>query len=131
MVHLICMPPTISDHLRLHPPTLWCHSDAHCISSHNHATPVAGLNLDQCLISLDLVPMSRATAYLSFSPYAAVDSVGALNHATNPNYPDTEPRMRRIKTRTRPSVSGSTVAKTHFSNQNKQMNPLFQKLDRP
>src|SRR5258708_3104967 len=55
----------------------------------------------------------------------------ALNHATNPSYPDTEPRMRRIKTRTGPSVSGSTVAKTHFSNQNKQMNPLFQKLDRP
>ena len=25
-----------------------------------------------------------------------VDSVGALNHATNPNYPDTEPRMSRI-----------------------------------
>src|SRR5258707_357971 len=64
-------PPTISDHLRLHPPTLWCHSDAHCISSHNHATPVAGLNSDQCLISLDLVPMSRAATYLSFSPYAA------------------------------------------------------------
>src|SRR5258708_4095284 len=60
-----------------------------------------------------------------------VDSVGALNHATNPSYPDTEPRMSRIKTRTGPSVSGSTVAKTHFSNQNKQMNPLFQKLDRP
>src|SRR5258708_17294381 len=60
-----------------------------------------------------------------------VDGVGALNRATNPNYPDTEPRMSRIKIRTRPSVSGSTVAKTHFSNQNKQMNPLFQKLDRP
>src|SRR5258707_12376927 len=60
-----------------------------------------------------------------------VDGVGALNHATNPSYPDTELRMRRIKTRTGPSVSGSTVAKTHFSNQNKQMNPLFQKLDRP
>src|SRR5258708_3676190 len=62
---------------------------------------------------------------------AIVDGVGTLNHATNPNYPNTEPRMRRIKTRTGPSVSGSTVAKTHFSNQNKQMNPLFQKLDRP
>src|SRR5258707_4074708 len=71
LVHLICTPPTISDHLRLHPPTLWCHSNAHCISSHNHTTPVAGLNLDQCLISPDFVPMSRATAYLSFSPYAA------------------------------------------------------------
>src|SRR5258705_11863869 len=59
-----------TDHLRLHPPTLQCHSDAHCISSHNHATPVAGLNSDQCLISPDFVPMSRATAYLSFSPYA-------------------------------------------------------------
>src|SRR5258708_2339558 len=47
-----------------------------------------------------------------------VDSVGTLNCATNPSYPDTEPRMSRIKTRTRPSVSGSTVAKTHFSNQN-------------
>ncbi len=70
MVHLVRMPPTISDHLRLRPPTLQCHSDAHCISSHNHTTPVAGLNSDQCLISLDLVPMSRATAYLSFSPYA-------------------------------------------------------------
>src|SRR5258708_19740312 len=66
---LSACPPTISDHLRLHLPTLWCHSDAHCISSHNHATPVAGLNSDQCLISPDLVPMSRATAYLSFSPY--------------------------------------------------------------
>src|SRR5258708_25082547 len=56
-----------------------------------------------------------------------VDSVGTLNHATNPSYPDTEPRprMSRIKTRTGPSVSGSTVAKTRFSNQNKQMNPLF------
>src|SRR5260221_12437144 len=63
-------PQTISDHLQLHPPTLWCHSDAHCVSSHNHATPVAGLNSDQCLISLDLVPMSWATTYLSFSPYA-------------------------------------------------------------
>src|SRR5258708_33676497 len=61
----------------------------------------------------------------------AVDGVGTLNCATNPNYPNTEPRMRRIKTRTGPSVSGSTVAKTHFSNQNKQMNPLFQKLNRP
>src|SRR5258707_12010684 len=70
LVHLVRMPPTISDHLRLHPPTLWCHSDAHCVSSHNHATPVTGLNSDQCLISLHLVPMSRATAYLSFSPYA-------------------------------------------------------------
>src|SRR6266446_10860917 len=60
-----------------------------------------------------------------------VDGVGALNRATNPSYPDTELRMSRIKTRTGPSVSGSTVAKTHFSNQNKQMNPLFQKLNRP
>src|SRR5258705_12606477 len=33
------MPPTISDHLRLRPPTLWCHSDAHCISSHKSAHP--------------------------------------------------------------------------------------------
>src|SRR5258708_39684690 len=64
-------PPTISDHLQLHPPTLWCHSDAHCVSLHNHATPVTGLNSDQCLISPDFVPMSWATAYLSFSPYAA------------------------------------------------------------
>src|SRR5260221_9962528 len=64
-------PPTISNHLQLHLPTLRCHSDAHCASSHNHATPVAGLNSDQCLISPDLVPMSRATAYLSFSPYTA------------------------------------------------------------
>src|SRR5258707_2294570 len=74
MVHLVClirMPPTISNHLRLCPPTLQCHSGAHCISSHNHATPVAGLNSDQCLISPDFVPMSRATTYLSFSPYAA------------------------------------------------------------
>src|SRR5258708_7950140 len=68
---LSACPPTISDHLRLCLPTLWCHSNAHCISLHNHATPVAGLNLDQCLISLDLVPMSQAAAYLSFSPYAA------------------------------------------------------------
>src|SRR5258708_30684348 len=65
-------PPTISDHLRLCPPTLQCHSDAHCVSSHNHATPVAGLNSDQCLISLDLVPISRAATYLSFSPYATI-----------------------------------------------------------
>src|SRR6266436_9423515 len=64
------------------------------------------------------------------SPHV-VDGVGTLNHATNPSYPDTEPRMSRIKTRTGPSVSGSTVAKTHFSNQNKQVNPLFQKLNRP
>src|SRR6266436_6771140 len=71
LVHLIHTPPTISDHLQLHLPTLRCHSDAHCVSSHNHATPVARLNSDQCLISLDLVPMSRAAAYLSFSPYAA------------------------------------------------------------
>ena len=71
MVCLVCMPPTISNHLQLHPPTLRCHSDTHCVSSHNHATPVAGLNSDQCLISLDLVPMSQATTYLSFSPYAA------------------------------------------------------------
>src|SRR5258706_2053554 len=59
LVCLVCMPLTISDHLRLHLPTLRCHSDAHCISSHNHATPVAGLNLDQCLISPDLVPFLR------------------------------------------------------------------------
>src|SRR5258706_4066657 len=71
LVRLVHTPLTISDHLRLRPPTLWCHSDAHCISSHNHTTPVTGLNSDQCLISLDLVPMSWATAYLSFSPYAA------------------------------------------------------------
>src|SRR5258707_1371668 len=41
MVCLIClirMPPTISNHLRLCLPTLQCHSDAHCISLHNHAT---------------------------------------------------------------------------------------------
>src|SRR5258707_8304325 len=71
LIRLIRMPPTISNHLRLRLPTLRCHSDAHCVSSHNHATPVAGLNSDQCLISLDFVPMSRATTYLSFSPYAA------------------------------------------------------------
>ncbi len=70
MVCLVHMPPTISDHLRLRPPTLRCHSNAHCVSLDNHATPVAGLNSDQCLISLDLVPMSRAATYLSFSPYA-------------------------------------------------------------
>src|SRR5260221_8616046 len=70
LVHLICMPPTISDHLQLHLPTLWCHSDAHCVNLHNHATPVTRLNSDQCLISLDLVPMSWAAAYLPFSPYA-------------------------------------------------------------
>src|SRR5258708_6175203 len=55
----------------------------------------------------------------------------ALNHATNPSYPDTELTMSRIKTRTGPSVSGSTVAKIHFSNQNKWMNPLFQKVEGP
>src|SRR5258708_23044371 len=55
----------------------------------------------------------------------SVDGVGALNCATNPSYPNTELRMSRIKTRTRPSVSGSTVTKTHPSNQNKQVNPLF------
>src|SRR5260221_5645154 len=71
LIHLVRMPPTISNHLPLHPPTLRCHSDAHCISSHNHTTPVTGLNSDQCLIDLDFVPMSRATTYLSFSPYAA------------------------------------------------------------
>src|SRR5258708_6484016 len=71
LVPLVCMPPTTSDHLKLRLPTLQCHSNAHCVSSHTHATPVTGLNSDQCLISLDLVPMSRATAYLSFSPYAA------------------------------------------------------------
>src|SRR5258708_35561323 len=59
------------NHLRLHPPTLWCHSNTHCVSSHNHATPVARLNSDQCLISPDFVPMSWAATYLSFSPYAA------------------------------------------------------------
>src|SRR5258708_35466559 len=46
-----------------------------------------------------------------------VDSVGTLNHATNPNYPGTELRMRRIKNQDWAFVSGSTVAKTHFSNQ--------------
>src|SRR5258708_2540299 len=74
MVCLICFvrtPLTISDHLRLRPPTLRFHSDTHCVSSHNHATPVAGLNSDQCLISPDFVPMSRAASYLSFSPYSA------------------------------------------------------------
>ena len=71
LVRLVRMPPTISDHLQLHPPTLQCHSNTHCISSHNHATPVTGLNSDQCLISPDFVPMSQATTYLSFSPYAA------------------------------------------------------------
>src|SRR6266436_8321547 len=66
-----CMPhPHAPNHLQLHPPTLRCHSNAHCISLHNHATPVARLNSDQCLISLDLVSMSWATTYLSFSPYA-------------------------------------------------------------
>src|SRR5260221_14494126 len=63
--------------------------------------------------------------------HSIVDSVGALNCATNPNYPNTEPRMSRIKTRTGPSVSGSTVAKTHFSNQNKQVNPLSKNLIDP
>src|SRR5258708_36598462 len=64
-------PLTLSYHPQLHPLTLRCHSDAHCISLHNHATPVTGLNSDQCLISPDFVPMSQATTYLSFSPYAA------------------------------------------------------------
>src|SRR6266436_5097653 len=71
LVRLVRMPLTISNHLQLHLPTLRCRSDAHCVSSHNHATPVARLNSDQCLISPDFVPMSRATTYLSFSPYAA------------------------------------------------------------
>src|SRR5258708_14099074 len=71
LVRLVCMPLTISNHLRLHPPTLQCHSDAHCVSLHNHTTPVTRLNSDRCLISPDLVPMSRAATYLSFSPYAA------------------------------------------------------------
>src|SRR5258707_7681156 len=71
LVHFVRMPLTISDHLQLCLPTLRFHSDTHCISSHNHATPVAGLNSDQCLISLDFVPMSQAATYLSFSPYAA------------------------------------------------------------
>src|SRR6266481_385330 len=100
LICLVCTPLTLSNHLRLHLPTLWCHSnthcisshnhatpvadhlrlrlptlqchsDTHCVSSHNHATPVAGLNSDQCLISPDSVPMSRAATYLSFSPYAA------------------------------------------------------------
>src|SRR6266436_2735868 len=75
-------------------------------------------------------PISRLHC-ATWGAFTVVDGVGTLNHATNPNYPDTEPRMSRIKTRTGPSVSGSTVAKTHFSNQNKLMNPLFQKLDRP
>ena len=47
--------PHAPNHLRLHPTTLRCHSDVHCVSSHNHATPVAGLNSDQCLISPNLV----------------------------------------------------------------------------
>src|SRR5260370_35477208 len=71
LIHLVCMPLTISNHLRLCPPTLQCHSNAHCVSSHNHTTPAARLNSDQCLISLDLVPMSWSAAYLSFSPYPA------------------------------------------------------------
>src|SRR5258705_13938167 len=56
-----------------------------------------------------------------------VDGVGTLNRATNPSYPDTEPRMSRIKTRTGPSVSGSTVAKTHFSNQKQTDEPSLPK----
>src|SRR5258708_3075212 len=78
-----------------------------------------------------LSPSLPAPKGLSISGGTSVDGVGALNCATNPNYPDTEPRMSRIKTRTGPSVSGSTVATTHFSNQSKQMNPLFQQLNRP
>src|SRR5258708_27862680 len=79
LVHLIHTPPTISDHLRLRPPTLQCHSDAHCASSQNHTTPVTGLNSDQCLISPDFVPMSRATTYLSFHP---------TPHPPRPHTPD-------------------------------------------
>src|SRR5260221_11427033 len=71
LVCFVCTPLTISDHPRLHLPTLRFHSDTHCVSSHNHTTPVAGLNSDQCLISPDFVPMSWAATYLSFSPYAA------------------------------------------------------------
>src|SRR5258708_9177607 len=85
-----------------------------------------------CLFALERAHTVQDRMYcLTIWVRPGVDGVGALNHATNPNYPNTEPRMSRIKTRTGPSVSGSTVAKTHFSNQNKQMNPLFQKLDRP
>src|SRR5258707_8509570 len=96
-------------------------------------TPLMSLAPYYC----DVVKHSMKEAPLSLAPHQTpINKVrcrwcSALNHATNPNYPDTEPRMRRVKTRTGPSVSGSTVAKTHFSNQNKQMNPLFQKLDRP
>src|SRR5258707_12489327 len=75
-----------------------------------------------------LVAMASGSSPSVYTSHlCVVDGVGTLNHATNPNYPDTEPRMSRIKTRTRPSVSGSTAAKTHFSNQNKQVNPLSQK----
>src|SRR5258708_19737541 len=69
LVHLVRTPPTISDHLRLHLPTLRCHSNAHCISLHNHATPVTRLNSDQCLISLNLVPLSCAPPFSPFPPY--------------------------------------------------------------
>ena len=63
---LVRTPPTISNHPQLHPPTPQCHSDARCISLHNHTTPVARLNSDQCLISPNLIPMSWAATYLSF-----------------------------------------------------------------
>src|SRR6266404_3068384 len=36
--------------------------------------------------------------YLVSGKMAIVDGVGALNCATNPSYPNTEPRMSRIKT---------------------------------
>src|SRR5258708_20228857 len=85
LVHFVRTPLTISDHLRLHPPTLRFHSDTHCVSSHNHATPVAGLNLDQCLISPDFVPMSWSATYFPFPPYPAFPSCIFINSNYSPH----------------------------------------------
>src|SRR5258708_19428935 len=56
LIRLVCMPPTISDHLQLCLPTLWCHSDAHCVTSHNPPPSVTALHSLQSLISLTLFP---------------------------------------------------------------------------
>src|SRR5258708_29849975 len=74
--------PIISDSVRLHSGV----TPMHTVSSHNHTTPVAGLNSDQCLISPDLVPMSQPATYLSFSHMLHLPDAFSLmitgNHAS-------------------------------------------------
>src|SRR5258708_5234448 len=87
LVCFVCTPLTISDHPRLHPPTLRFHSNTHCVSSHNHTTPVAGLNSDQCLICYaSSASSARPSPFPTPSAYTPVSLQYTLHNLSQPRH---------------------------------------------